>query len=113
MQGLQALQAVAHSNDQSNNASRSQICRPRECLDADSGGMGVQGFATGVAEQAQDFQAILDSNEAHEMPLPEPWNARLNSFQKLAVLRCLRPDKVLTFFQYYKARATTHVRSLE
>ena len=55
----------------------------------------VQGFATGFAEQAGAFQAIFDSNEAHEMPLPEPWNSRLNSFKKLAVLRCLRPDKVL------------------
>ena len=55
----------------------------------------MQGLAANFAQQSGAFQAIFDSNEAHEMPLPEPWNARLNSFQKLAVLRCLRPDKVL------------------
>ena len=54
----------------------------------------MQGLAANFAQQSGAFQAIFDSNEAHEMPLPEPWNTRLNSFQKLAVLRCLRPDKV-------------------
>ena len=54
----------------------------------------MQDFAADFAQQSAAFQAIFDSNEAHEMPLPGPWNACLNSFQKLAVLRCLRPDKV-------------------
>ncbi|KAL0019092.1 hypothetical protein WJX77_000912 [Trebouxia sp. C0004] len=62
-----------------------------------------QGLATGFAEQAGAFQAIFDSNEAHEMPLPEPWNTRLNSFQKLAVIRCLRPDKVSLGIQSFVA----------
>ena len=54
----------------------------------------MQGLAGSFAQQSEPFQAIFDSNEAHEMPLPEPWSSRLSSFQKLAVLRCLRPDKV-------------------
>ena len=54
----------------------------------------LQGLATGFADQAGAFQAIFDSNEAQDVPLPEPWGARLTTFQKLAVLRCLRPDKV-------------------
>lgn len=54
----------------------------------------MQGLAGNFAQQSEPFQAIFDSNEAHEMPLPEPWSSRLSSFQKLAVLRCLRPDKV-------------------
>lgn len=57
-------------------------------------GLHMQGLAGNFAQQAEAFQAIFDSNEAHEMPLPEPWSNCLSSFQKLAVLRCLRPDKV-------------------
>lgn len=55
----------------------------------------MQALAADFAQQSGAFQAVFDSNEAHEAPLPEPWNASLNTFQKLAVLRCLRPDKVI------------------
>jgi len=33
--------------------------------------------------------------QAHEMPLAEPFDSSLTRFQKLLVLRCLRPDRVL------------------
>lgn len=33
--------------------------------------------------------------QAHEMPLAEPYEGSLTRFQKLLVLRCLRPDRVL------------------
>ncbi len=39
---------------------------------------------------------MYDSFEPHKENLPEPWNDDLNNFQKLLILRCLRPDKVLT-----------------
>ena len=34
----------------------------------------------------------------HEADLPAPWNSRLNDFQKMIVLRCLRPDKVQLYY---------------
>lgn len=33
--------------------------------------------------------------QAHEMPLAEPFESTMTRFQKLLVLRCLRPDRVL------------------
>jgi hypothetical protein len=37
------------------------------------------------------------------MPLAEPFESRLTSFQKLLVLRCLRPDRVLAGVQDFVA----------
>ena len=62
--------------------------------------MHLQGLAADFAQQSGAFQAIFDSNEAHEVPLPEPWNTNLSSFQKLAILRCLRPDKVTPWWPF-------------
>lgn len=42
-----------------------------------------------------DFKPIFDSNNAHEVQLPEPWNSKLNKFQKLLVLKAIRSDKLI------------------
>ncbi|KAG2485619.1 hypothetical protein HYH03_015682 [Edaphochlamys debaryana] len=52
------------------------------------------GFADHVANNLDHYKAIFDSNDAHEMPLAPPWDDKLDTFQKLCYLRCLRPDKV-------------------
>ncbi|XP_019911214.2 dynein heavy chain 1, axonemal [Esox lucius] len=38
------------------------------------------------------FKKIFDSSQPHREPIPGDWNTRLDSFQKLLVLRCLRAD---------------------
>ncbi len=40
-----------------------------------------------------DFKKIFDSVTAHECTLPGEWDAKLNEFQKLIVLKAIRPDK--------------------
>lgn len=46
-------------------------------------------------------QGIFDSNEAHELPLAEPFESKLTTFQKLLFLRCIRPDKVMMAIQAF------------
>ncbi len=40
------------------------------------------------------FKKIFDSPDAHEEPMPGGWNSKLNSFQKMVLLKCIRPDKI-------------------
>ena len=40
------------------------------------------------------FKTLFDSLNPHEEPLPEPWNEKLDQFEKLLVLKAIRMDKV-------------------
>ncbi|XP_038627172.1 dynein heavy chain 1, axonemal [Tachyglossus aculeatus] len=60
-------------------------------------------FADDFVRHLQDFQHIFDSAEPHREPLPGEWNSRLDQFQKLLVLRCLRGDKVTNAMQDFIA----------
>eukprot|EP00879_Flechtneria_rotunda_P031363 GHRR01034255.1.p1 GENE.GHRR01034255.1~~GHRR01034255.1.p1 ORF type:complete len:323 (+),score=112.14 GHRR01034255.1:591-1559(+) len=57
------------------------------------------GLAQHIASHIEHYKDIFDSNQAHSMPLAQPFESRLTVFQKLLVLRCLRPDKVLAGVQ--------------
>lgn len=41
------------------------------------------------------WKKIYDSSEPQDAPLPSPWQNKLTSFQKLMVLRTIRPDKLM------------------
>lgn len=42
-----------------------------------------------------DFKPVYDSKEPCNTPLPSPWCQQLNELQKMIIVRCLRPDKIL------------------
>lgn len=46
-------------------------------------------------ESSGDFKPIYDSKEPCNTPLPAPWGERLNELQKIIIVRCLRPDKMV------------------
>lgn len=52
-------------------------------------------------ENSHEFKDIFDSPNAHTEPLPPPWNEKMNSFQKMILLKMIRPDKVVPAVQGY------------
>ena len=41
-----------------------------------------------------DWRKVYDLKEPQNAHLPSPWDRKLNEFQRMTVIRCLRPDKV-------------------
>lgn len=54
----------------------------------------MKGLEKHLMSKPDDFRKIYDAVEAHEEPLPEPFNSKLDPFEKLIVLKALRPDKL-------------------
>jgi dynein heavy chain len=49
------------------------------------------------------WKKMVDSPMPHAEALPEPWGQRLDSFQRLVLLRALRQDKLLPAVTDYVA----------
>ena len=47
------------------------------------------------------FKKIFDNPEAHLEPLPGEWDTKLNSLQKMILLKAVRPDKISQAIQNY------------
>ncbi|KAG2469298.1 DYH7 protein, partial [Polypterus senegalus] len=47
------------------------------------------------------WKNVYDSAHPNEMTLPEPWDDLLSGFQKLLILRCIRPDKIIPAVQHF------------
>ncbi|XP_028430624.1 dynein heavy chain 1, axonemal isoform X1 [Perca flavescens] len=56
-------------------------------------------LAKSFVEHLQGFKRIFDSNQPQREPLPGDWDTKLDSFQKLLVLRCLRADSLVQGLQ--------------
>lgn len=52
-------------------------------------------FRESFTETIKIWQKIYDSINPHTEKLPNPWNDLLTDFQKLIIIRCLRPDKLI------------------
>mmetsp|Transcript_28811 Transcript_28811/g.26043 ORF Transcript_28811/g.26043 Transcript_28811/m.26043 type:complete len:140 (+) Transcript_28811:802-1221(+) len=58
-----------------------------------------KGILDHLMKKPDDFKPIYDAVEAHEEPLPEPWNSKLDEFEKLIVLKAIRADKLIPAIQ--------------
>ncbi|KAL3693679.1 hypothetical protein R1sor_007330 [Riccia sorocarpa] len=58
-------------------------------------------FYLTVPDNMEHWRRIFDSAKPHEEALPSPWNENLHTFQKLCVLRAIRPDKVISGVTMY------------
>jgi len=56
-------------------------------------------FYTHVTENIDKWKDVYDNPSPHSMELPDPWHLSLSPMQKLIVLRCLRPDKIVPAVQ--------------
>jgi len=59
----------------------------------------LKGIEAHFMENSKQYQAIYDAVEAQEQPLPEPWNSQLDEFEKMIVLKAIRPDKLVPAVQ--------------
>ncbi|XP_046853910.1 dynein axonemal heavy chain 12-like isoform X2 [Xenia sp. Carnegie-2017] len=56
---------------------------------------GFEDFRNTFASNIHEWRKIYDSKEPHKAAFPPPSSEKLTDFQKMIVLRCLRPDKVV------------------
>ncbi|CAK9809640.1 Dynein axonemal heavy chain 1 [Anthophora quadrimaculata] len=63
-----------------------------------------ENFVESFKQSMAQFKSVFDAQEAHLAPYPEPWESRLDDFQKMLILKCLRPDKVTNSMQLYLAK---------
>ncbi|KAI8929015.1 dynein heavy chain and region D6 of dynein motor-domain-containing protein [Entophlyctis helioformis] len=53
-------------------------------------------FDSGFAENIAEWKRLFESTDPQDFNLPGKWHEALTPFEKLLVLRCLRPDKMTT-----------------
>ncbi len=58
-----------------------------------------KGLRVKFVAELQEWKKIYDSAEPHNEPLPRSWRDKLQQFQSLLILRCLRSDKVIPAIQ--------------
>lgn len=52
-------------------------------------------FRQQFVKNTDKWRQVYDSKEPNNVEFPSPWNKKLTDFQKMIVIRCIRPDKVL------------------
>ena len=52
------------------------------------------GLRISISGEPDAWRKIYDSDDAETEPLPGDWNERLDTFKRMLVLRCIRPDKL-------------------
>lgn len=62
-----------------------------------------KGITDSLSKKLSAWQKLYDSMTPDMEKLPDGWEDKLKPFQKLSVLRCLRPDKMVPAIQSFVA----------
>ncbi|CAH0726009.1 unnamed protein product, partial [Brenthis ino] len=60
-----------------------------------------QGIVEHFMAQLPQWEAYCDTPDPHAQPLPAPWNTKLDMFEKMMVLRCMRLDMMVPAVQNF------------
>ncbi|CAK9054035.1 Dynein axonemal heavy chain 2 (Axonemal beta dynein heavy chain 2) (Ciliary dynein heavy chain 2) [Durusdinium trenchii] len=72
-------------------------------IEADSKLESFKGFQTSLEQSLRDWKKWYSGSEPEKDNLPGEWHERLDPLQKLIVVRCIRPDRVLPAVQVFVA----------
>ena len=53
-----------------------------------------KGFRENFTKSIDNWKEFYDNKEPHLATFPDPYNEKLNQFQKMIVIRCISPDKI-------------------
>ncbi|XP_053363484.1 dynein axonemal heavy chain 7-like [Clarias gariepinus] len=71
-----------------------EICRLDELVR-------FNGLRKNLEQFSDGWKEVYDSKEPHHTPFPEKWEKNLVQFQRMLVVRCLRPDKIIPMVQEF------------
>ncbi|XP_033843048.1 dynein axonemal heavy chain 7 [Periophthalmus magnuspinnatus] len=60
-----------------------------------------RGLRQDLVRLRNEWKSVYDSTSPHQTPFPEGWQDKLSQFQRMLVIRCLRPDKVVPMVQEF------------
>ncbi|XP_023213823.1 dynein heavy chain 12, axonemal-like [Centruroides sculpturatus] len=52
-------------------------------------------FIESFQDHLYNWQEVYETKDPCSYPFPQPWQEKLKEFQKMLILRCLRPEKVI------------------
>lgn len=65
---------------------------------------GFQGFIEEFPDHMKQWKTIYDDFKPEEIPLPGIWETKLTTYEKLLLLRAIRPDKLTAAFSIFIER---------
>jgi len=66
-----------------------------EAVALEEGMASFEGFASNLMKNSEEWKRIFDSEMVHREELPCGYAEKLSMLEKLCVLRCIRPDKIV------------------
>jgi len=74
----------------------------------DKVGKDFEGIFAQLTENEEAWKELFDAVEPEKYPLPGKYNDTLSAFQKLLVIRCMRPDKLIPAIQIFVEKIFGH-----